>query len=59
MEAGPADALFAVGSRVDHPKWGRGTVQRYEDEKMVLLFDAVGYKALLPRRVGDLLFAAL
>jgi ATP-dependent DNA helicase RecQ len=42
----PADAPFAVGARVVHPKWGAATVQRYEDDKLVALFDDVGYKAL-------------
>jgi ATP-dependent DNA helicase RecQ len=41
-EAGP----FAVGTRVVHPKWGEATVQRYEEGKVVVLFDSVGYKAL-------------
>jgi ATP-dependent DNA helicase RecQ len=45
-EAGPADAPFPVGTRVVHPKWGEAAVQRYEDDKVVLLFDSVGYKAL-------------
>ena len=44
--AGDADVPFAVGSRVRHPKWGEATVQRYEDDKVVVLFDHVGYKAL-------------
>ena len=37
---------FPIGSRVAHEKWGEATVQRYEEGKVVLLFDAVGYKAL-------------
>jgi ATP-dependent DNA helicase RecQ len=41
-----ADGPFAVGARVVHPKWGEATVQRYEDDKVVVLFDSVGYKAL-------------
>ncbi len=45
--AAPDDAPFTVGARVAHPKWGEGTVQRYEDEKVVLLFDSVGYKSLV------------
>ncbi len=50
--AAPADAPFTVGTRVNHPKWGEGTVQRYEDDKMVLLFDSVGYKALVLDAAG-------
>ena len=41
-----ATCPFAVGERVEHPKWGEATVQRYEDDKVVVLFDTVGYKAL-------------
>ena len=29
-----------------HGEWGEGVVQRYEDDKMVVLFDDVGYKTL-------------
>jgi ATP-dependent DNA helicase RecQ len=45
----PRDASrepFAVGGRVAHREWGAGQVVRYEDEKLVVLFDEVGYKAL-------------
>jgi ATP-dependent DNA helicase RecQ len=46
-EAGaPAQAPFAVGSRVAHPQWGAGVVQRYDDAAVVVLFDEVGYKSL-------------
>jgi ATP-dependent DNA helicase RecQ len=37
---------FAVGVRVRHDAWGEGLVQRYEGDKMVVLFDDVGYKTL-------------
>jgi ATP-dependent DNA helicase RecQ len=41
------DRLFAVGSRVKHPEWGRGTVQTYEEgDRIVVLFETVGYKTL-------------
>ena len=50
-EAGP----FAVGSRVEHPRWGEATVQRYEGDKVVVLFDSVGYKSLLLEAAADLL----
>jgi ATP-dependent DNA helicase RecQ len=41
------DEPFAVGSRVAHPEWGSGVVQRYEDDHaVVVLFDSVGYKTL-------------
>jgi ATP-dependent DNA helicase RecQ len=41
-----SDVPFPVGDRVQHPKWGEATVQRYEGDKVVVLFDSVGYKAL-------------
>jgi ATP-dependent DNA helicase RecQ len=42
----PADVPFPVGSRVRHDEWGEGTVQRYESDKLTVLFDEVGYKTL-------------
>jgi len=50
-EAG--DVPFPVGERVRHPKWGEATVQRYEEDKVVVLFDSVGYKALDLGAVSD------
>ncbi len=29
-----------------HAQWGGGTVQRYEEDALVVLFDSVGYKKL-------------
>jgi ATP-dependent DNA helicase RecQ len=52
-EQAPSDAPFAVGARVRHPKWGEATVQRYEEDKVVVLFDSVGYKALALEAVAD------
>ena len=52
-EAAPDEAPFAVGARVRHPKWGEATVQRYEEEKVVVLFDSVGYKALALEAVDE------
>ena len=37
---------FPINSRVTHKKWGEGVVQRYEGDKMVVLFEKVGYKTL-------------
>jgi ATP-dependent DNA helicase RecQ len=38
---------FRLGGRVRHPEWGTGTVQLYdEDDRVVVLFDDVGYKTL-------------
>jgi ATP-dependent DNA helicase RecQ len=37
---------FPINSKVRHKVWGEGLVMRYEEEKMVVLFDSVGYKTL-------------
>ncbi|MEA2437827.1 MAG: ATP-dependent helicase RecQ [Thermoleophilaceae bacterium] len=37
---------FAEGARVAHQRWGEGTVQRYEEGAVVVLFESVGYKKL-------------
>jgi len=42
----PVDEPFALGARVKHREWGDGTVNRYEADKMVVLFDETGYKTL-------------
>jgi len=44
--AGVGDMPFPLESRVIHPEWGTGVVQRYEDDTMVVLFDEVGYRTL-------------
>ncbi len=44
---------FPLHGRVVHEKWGEGTVQRYEDDKMVVLFERVGYKTLGVALVKD------
>jgi ATP-dependent DNA helicase RecQ len=38
---------FRVNAQVRHAKWGAGTVMRYEGEKMVVLFDTVGYRTVV------------
>lgn len=45
-DIGAEDRLFPVNTLVQHTKWGAGTVMRYESEKMVVLFDTVGYRTL-------------
>ncbi|GER86863.1 ATP-dependent DNA helicase RecQ [Dictyobacter vulcani] len=37
---------FPINSKVVHKSWGGGLVLRYEGDKMVVLFDEVGYKTL-------------
>ncbi len=42
----PEDAPFPVHAAVRHATWGAGLVLRYEEDRMVVLFDDVGYKTL-------------
>ncbi len=37
---------FPVHSQVRHPEWGAGLVLSYEEGRMTVLFDEVGYKTL-------------
>jgi ATP-dependent DNA helicase RecQ len=41
-----AEQPFPLGTRVAHGAWGEGLVQRYERDKIVVLFDEAGYKTL-------------
>jgi ATP-dependent DNA helicase RecQ len=44
--AGGGPRPFGLGARVVHREWGDGVVQRYEGDKLVVLFDEVGWKTL-------------
>jgi ATP-dependent DNA helicase RecQ len=46
QSASSAAQPFAVHSKVRHGEWGPGTVMAYEQDKMTVLFDEVGYKTL-------------
>jgi ATP-dependent DNA helicase RecQ len=37
---------FPVETPVEHTEWGAGVVMRVEDDRLVVLFDEVGYKTL-------------
>jgi ATP-dependent DNA helicase RecQ len=41
-----ADAPFPVETPVEHIEWGPGVVMRVEEDRLVVLFDEVGYKTL-------------
>jgi ATP-dependent DNA helicase RecQ len=41
-----SDDPFAIHSKVRHGEWGTGMVMSYEDDRMTVLFDEVGYKTL-------------
>jgi len=45
-ETVPDGFPFTLGGHVRHAQWGAGTVMRYEGDKIVVLFDTVGYKSL-------------
>ncbi|MFG1609967.1 RecQ family ATP-dependent DNA helicase [Actinoplanes sp. NPDC049265] len=40
------DHPFAVHAKVRHQEWGEGMVMGYEEDRMTVLFDSVGYKTL-------------
>ncbi|MFP5351016.1 MAG: RecQ family ATP-dependent DNA helicase [Actinomycetota bacterium] len=44
---------FELNSRVEHASWGPGLVMRYEGDKIVVLFDSVGYKTLSVETVTE------
>jgi ATP-dependent DNA helicase RecQ len=51
--ADAADSPYDLQSRVRHAEWGEGVVMRYEGDRIVVLFEDVGYKTLLLRAVAD------
>jgi ATP-dependent DNA helicase RecQ len=40
------DRSFEIGTTVTHREWGQGEVQRYEANRVVVLFESVGYRIL-------------
>lgn len=49
----PAEEPFPVNARVTHPKWGVGTVVRYEADRVTVLFDGAGYRTLARELVAE------
>ncbi|WP_307874782.1 RecQ family ATP-dependent DNA helicase [Frankia nepalensis] len=49
-DASPAEAtqaaVFPVGTKVRHEKWGAGQVVRHEGDRVTVLFDDTGYRTL-------------
>jgi ATP-dependent DNA helicase RecQ len=41
-----ADHPFEIGTTVAHSEWGQGEVQRYDNNRVVVLFESVGYRTL-------------
>ncbi|MDQ1684101.1 MAG: ATP-dependent helicase RecQ [Frankiaceae bacterium] len=46
VEVTVAEGPYPVNARVAHAEWGPGQILRYEEDKVVVLFDTVGYKTL-------------
>jgi ATP-dependent DNA helicase RecQ len=47
------DHPFPVDTAVEHTEWGPGIVMRHEDDRVVVLFEEVGYKTLALKAVLD------
>lgn len=47
------DHPFPVDTAVEHAEWGPGIVMRHEDDRVVVLFETVGYKTLGLQAVLD------
>jgi ATP-dependent DNA helicase RecQ len=48
-----ASGPFPVHSTVRHAEWGSGLVLSYDDDRMTVLFDGVGYKTLSVQVVSE------
>jgi ATP-dependent DNA helicase RecQ len=46
VEPDQAERPFPVGAAVTHKSWGGGEVQRYDRDRVVVLFESVGYRTL-------------
>jgi len=53
IETAGGDEPFPVHSHVRHGEWGTGMVMSYEEDRMTVLFDEVGYKTLSVPVVRD------
>ncbi len=40
------DEPFPIGARVASERWGEGTIQRYDEDQVTVLFDDHGYRDL-------------
>ncbi len=48
-----AERPFPIGASVTHKSWGAGEVQRYDRDRVVVLFESVGYRTLDLTLVGE------
>ena len=51
-EDAAASGEFRIGDTVYHPKFGQGTVERFERDLVTVLFPSHGYKTLLAGAVS-------
>ena len=52
-QASAVESPYDLQSRVRHAQWGMGVVMSYEGDRIVVLFEEVGYKTLLLQAVAD------
>jgi ATP-dependent DNA helicase RecQ len=48
-----ADSPFPLDSRVGHKEFGEGVVMRFEGDRIIVLFEEVGYRTLSLRAVSE------
>ncbi|MBS1892020.1 MAG: ATP-dependent DNA helicase RecQ [Actinobacteria bacterium] len=46
VHADETERPFPIGATVTHKSWGPGEVQRYDRDRVVVLFESVGYRTL-------------
>jgi ATP-dependent DNA helicase RecQ len=46
VKADDTERPFPIGAAVTHKSWGAGEVQRYDRDRVVVLFESVGYRTL-------------
>jgi ATP-dependent DNA helicase RecQ len=46
VKADDAERPFPIGAAVTHKSWGTGEIQRYDRDRVVVLFESVGYRTL-------------
>ena len=51
--AAPEDSPYPLLSSVRHAEWGDGVVMRYEGDRIVVLFEEVGYRTLSLDAIAD------
>jgi ATP-dependent DNA helicase RecQ len=46
VKADTEERPFPIGAAVTHKSWGAGEIQRYDRDRVVVLFESVGYRTL-------------